>query len=150
MRNDGGLGVIEILFVIMLLGAMTVVALPQLERYMATRDLTHAARQLGGDIRLAQQFAITQDERFRLVYTAALSSAYTIQRSSDGTIVKQADLPATVTVTGSFAGIPVEFAATGAPVAGGEFCLTDGARILKVDVRPATGRVNISEVGACP
>lgn len=150
MRHEGGIGMIEILIVIMLLGLMTVVALPRLEGYMTARDVTHAARQLGGDVRATQQFAITQDERFRLVYTATPSPAYTIQRSSDGSVVRQADLPATITVIGSFVTTPLEFTPTGAPVASGEFCVTNGIMIRKIDVRPATGRVNVSDVSACP
>lgn len=150
VRDEAGIGLLEILFVIMLLGLMTVVALPQLERYMTARDVTHAARQLGGDVRATQQFAITQDERFRLVYNAGPNPAYTIQKSSDGSVVRQADLPATITVTGSFAATPIEFNPTGAPVASGEFCLTNGTLIRKVDVRPATGRVSVSEVSVCP
>ncbi|MBI2247869.1 MAG: hypothetical protein HYU65_08055 [Armatimonadetes bacterium] len=149
MSREDGIGVIEILFVIMVIGLLAVVSLPQLERYQAARDLRHSARQMSGDLRLAQQFAITQDERFRLVYVAAPSS-YTIQRSADSTVMKAADLPPSVTVTGSYAGTPVEFAATGAPSAPGEFCLSDGTQILKVDVQPATGRVQISEVVTCP
>ncbi|HET6780481.1 MAG TPA: hypothetical protein VFH67_00095 [bacterium] len=149
-RDETGIGLLEILFVIMLLGLTTVVALPQLERYMTARDVTHSARQLGGDVRATQQFAITQDERFRLVYTAVPSPAYTIQKSSDGSVVRQADLPVTITVTGSFATTPVEFTPTGAPVASGEFCLTNGTLIRRIDVRPATGRISVSEVSACP
>lgn len=149
-RDQAGIGLLEILFVIMLLGLMTVVALPQLEGYLSVRDVTHAARLLGGDLRATQQFAITQDERFRLVYTALPSSAYAIQRSSDGSVVRQVDLPATVTVTGSFSTTPIEFTPTGAPVASGEFCLTNGTLIRRIDVRPATGRVSVSEVSTCP
>jgi len=149
-RDEAGIGLLEILFVIMLLGLMTIVALPQLERYITARDVTHSARQLVGDVRATQQFAITQDERFRLVYTALPSPAYAIQKSSDGSVVRQVDLPTTVTVTGSFATTPVEFTPTGGPVASGEFCLTNGTLIRKIDVRPATGRVSVSEVSVCP
>jgi type II secretory pathway pseudopilin PulG len=150
MEHSRGIGVIEILVVIMVLGVMTVVALPQLERYMASRDLVHAARQLGGDLRLTQQYAITQDERFQLVYTTAPSSRYTIRKSSDSTLMKDADLPAGITITGSFASTPAEFTSTGAPSAAGQFCLSDGTLILRVDVQPATGRVQITEVVSCP
>lgn len=150
MRTQAGIGVIEIVFVIMLLGVLAVISLPSLVSYQANRDLRHAARQLSGDLRATQQFAITQDEKFALVYTAAPGPAYTIQKSSDSSVVRAADLPPSVTVTGSFAGTPAEFASTGAPAVGGEFCLTNGTLILKVDVQAATGRVQIAEVTTCP
>lgn len=150
MTREAGIGVIEILFVIVLIGVLAVIALPALVSYQASRDLRHAARQLNADLRLTQQFAITQDEKFRLVYTSAPASSYTIQKSADSTVVKSADLPPTITVTGSFVATPAEFAPTSAPIAAGEFCLSDGTATLKVDVQPATGRVQIAEVATCP
>lgn len=148
LRDDRGLTMIELLAALIFIAFLAVVALPRLEQYEASRNLKQAARQLGGDVRLAQQYAITQDEKFRLVYTAS-PSGYTIQKVSDSSVVKQADLPPGITVSGSLAGTPVEYGATGAPTASGQFCLSDGVTILKVDVQPATGRVGISEDSSC-
>lgn len=150
MRTEQGITIIEVVVAIILLGLLTVLTLPQLQRYAAGRDLRHVARYLSGDIRLTQQYAVTQHENFRLVYAAAPASGYTIRRVSDNAVIKEAELPETVAVTGAFASTPVEFSSTGAPAQAGAFCLGDGSGLLKVDVQPATGRVQISEVTSCP
>jgi len=149
MTRQEGFAILEVLLALAIMAALVIVALPNLQRYLAQRDLQQTARLLNADLRLAQQYAVTQGEPFRLQYTGA-AAQYTVVRASDGTVVKQVDLPATIMVTGPFAGTPVEFAATGAPTQGGWFCLSDGTSILEVDVQPATGRSQVTEVPACP
>lgn len=150
MSGDRGLGVIELVLALVILGLLAVITVPQVSRYQASRDLRHAARLLAGDLRLTQQYAVTQDENFRLVYSATPNSEYSIVRMSDSTVVRLTQLPETITVSGSFAATPVEFAPTGAPALAGEFCLTDGNNIIKVNVLVATGRVEQAEVTSCP
>ncbi len=151
MRNQDGFGLLELLLALAIMAILVAAALPNLQRYLAQRDLQQTARLLSTDLRLAQQYAVTQNEPYGLQYTSA-SAQYTLLRVSDGTVVKQVDLPATVVITSTFAGNRAEFAATGAPVQvqGGMFCLTDGTGVLKVDVQPATGRAQITEVPTCP
>lgn len=147
MNTVRGFGLIELLLVLALGAVLVVVALPHLQRYLAVRDLDQTARLLGADLRLTQQYAVTQDEPYRLEYAAP---QYSLRRISDGTASKIVDVPATVTVTTSFPSNRVDFTATGAPVQTGVFCLTDGTAILKIDVLPATGRAQITEVSTCP
>ncbi len=149
MKNQHGFGVLELLLALAIMAVLVVAALPNLQRYLAQRDLQQTARLLSTDLRLAQQYAVTQNEPYRLQYTSAAAN-YTLLRVSDATVVKQVDLPATVVITSTFAGDRAEFAATGAPVQTGMFCLTDGTDVLKVDVQPATGRAQITEVPTCP
>lgn len=149
MRTQDGFGVLELLLALAIMAILVVAALPNLQRYLAQRDLQQTARLLSTDLRLAQQYAVTQNEAYRLQYVGAAAN-YTLLRVSDGTVVKQVDLPATVVITNTFTGDRAEFAATGAPVQGGTFCLTDGTGALKVEVLPATGRVEITEAPTCP
>lgn len=149
MKNQDGFGLLELLLALAIMAILVAAALPNLQRYLAQRDLQQTARLLSADLRLAQQYAVTQNEAYRLQYTSA-SAQYTLLRVSDGTVVKQVDLPATVVITSTFSSDRAEFAATGAPVQSGMFCLTDGTGVLKVDVQPATGRAQISEVPTCP
>jgi Tfp pilus assembly protein FimT len=142
-----GWGVVEVLVALTVAAVLVVVGLPPLQRYLALRDLEHAARGLGADLRLTQQYAVTQHEAFRL---ASTPSGYAIIRASDGTVVKQVDIPATVTVTSTFVADTAEFAATGSPASAGSFCLTDGTNARKVEVLPATGSVSVQEVPSCP
>ncbi len=147
MRTERGFSILELLLVLAIGAILVVAALPHLQRYLAVRDLEHTARLLGADVRLTQQYAVTQDESYRLEYA---SPQYSLRRISDGTIVKVVDVPPTITVTTSFPSNRVDFTATGAPVQTGAFCLTDGSAILRVDVQPATGRTQITEVPTCP
>lgn len=147
MRTEQGFGILELLLVLAVGAILVVVALPHLQRYLALRDLEQTARLLGADLRLTQQYAVTQDEPYRLEYAAP---QYTLRRISDGTAAKIVDVPATVTVTTSFPSNRVDFTATGAPVQTGVFCLTDGIATLKIEVLPATGRTQITEVSTCP
>lgn len=150
MRADSGMGAIEIILAIVFLAMLAVISIPQVQRYQASRDLRHAARLIGGDMRLTQQYAVTQNENFRLVYVSSPTSNYTIQKVSDGSVVRSVDLPTTVTVTSTFVSNRVEFSSTGAPAASGAFCLTDGTTTMKVDIQPATGRLQLAEVTSCP
>lgn len=145
-----GIGVIEILIAVVLMGVMVVLLLPTLERYQKIRDLRHASRQLLADVRLTQQHAITLDENVRLAYAGGTPGSYTVEKVADGTDLKHVTLPASVAVGGSFASTALQFSATGAPAVPGEFCLTEGTQTLRLDVTAATGRARLSEVTTCP
>lgn len=146
-RGQAGLGVLEVLVALMVAAVLVVAGLPSLQRYLALRDVEHTARGLGVDLRLAQQYAVTQHEAFRLAFAPP---GYAIVRVSDGTAVKQVEVPASVTVTTTFPADTVEFSPTGAPSSAGSVCLTDGTVARRVDVLAATGRVSVQEVPSCP
>ncbi len=142
-----GMGVLEVLVALVVAAVLVVAGLPPLQRYLALRDLEQTARAMGADLRLTQQYAVTQHEAFRLAYTPP---RYAIVRASDGAVVKEVDVPPAVAVTSTFPSDTVEFSPTGAPAAAGRFCLTDGANARRVEVLPATGRVFVQEVPSCP
>ncbi|MDQ7843055.1 MAG: GspH/FimT family protein [Armatimonadota bacterium] len=144
-----GLGMLELLLALALGAAVVVLVLPSFARYQQVRDLRHAARQLLADVRLAQQHAQTLDANVRLVYAPGPPSRYTLEKA-DGSPLKQTEVPATVTVSGSYIATPLEFRPSGAPAAAGEFCLTEGTQILRLDVAAGTGRAQLSEVTSCP
>jgi Tfp pilus assembly protein FimT len=149
VKTEQGVSVLELVIALAIGGILTLVALPYLQRYMALRDMRQTARLLGADLRLTQQYAVTQNQTFRLQYTVA-SAQYTLLRISDGTVVKVVGVPSTVAITTTFPGNSADFTSTGAPVQTGTFCLTEGTSNMKVDAQPATGRVQIAEVAACP
>jgi len=145
-----GFGVLELLMAIAVGAIIVALVMPALERYQKVRDLRHASRQLLSDVRLAQQQAVTLDEQVRLIYTAGPPSRYSIEKL-DGSGLDHTDLPAAVTVTGSYTAAPLEFRASGAPVASGEFCLTEGTQWFRLDVNAGTGRAQLTEeAAACP
>ncbi len=149
MRSERGVSLLELIVALAIGGVLTLMALPYLQRYMALRDMRQTARLLGADLRLTQQYAVTQNQTFRLQYTAA-SAQYTLLRTSDATVFKVVAVPSTLAISTTFPSNLADFASTGAPVQSGTFCLTEGTSNMKVDVQPATGRVQIAEVAACP
>jgi type II secretory pathway pseudopilin PulG len=149
MKTEQGISVLEVMVALAIGAMLALVALPNLQRYMALRDLQQTARFLGADLRLTQQYAVTQGETFRLAYVAA-SAQYQLSRLSDGTVVKLVAVPSTVTITSTFPSAQADFSSAGAPAQSGMFCLTEGTATLKVDVLPATGRVQITETTPCP
>ena len=149
MKTEQGVSVLELVVALAIGGVLTLMALPYLQRYMALRDMRQTAQLLGADLRLTQQYAVTQNQTFRLQYTVA-SAQYTLVRTSDATVLKVVAVPSTLTITTTFPSNWADFTSTGAPVQSGTFCLTEGTSNMKVDVQPATGRVQIAEVAACP
>src|SRR2546429_2727167 len=122
-----------------------------MQKSSSRRDMLQGARQLAGDLRLTQQFAMTQGQNFKLVYAASSTSSYTIVKSSDSSVSKSFLLPSSLIMTSTFTGNTAEFAATGAPVQSGTFCLSAGVSTkMKVDVLAGTGRTTDQEVTTCP
>lgn len=144
-----GFGVLELLMAIAVGAIIVALVMPALERYQKVRDLRHVSRQLLSDVRLAQQQAVTLDEHVRLVYTAGPPSRYSIEKL-DGSGLKHAVVPVAVAVTGSYAATPLEFRSSGAPLAPGEFCLTEGTQWIRLDVSAGTGRAELAEAAGCP
>jgi prepilin-type N-terminal cleavage/methylation domain-containing protein len=145
LRSERGMTAIEILIVLILFGILTFVAVGRLTGYRSLLALQALARSLAGDVRLTQQQAVARDENYRLAVTAGTPGYYRIERVADSTAVKQVELPVDVTLTmAGFTSNTVEFAATGAPLVTGSFCLTNTTGYsVTVKVRPATGRSEI-------
>jgi len=151
MRTDEGFSFIEIVLAVAIMGILAVISLSSMQKYSSRRDMLQAARQLTGDLRLTQQFAMTQGQNFKLVYAASSTSSYTIVKSSDSSVSKSFLLPSSLTVTSTFTGNTAEFAATGVPVQSGTFCVSAGVSTkMKVDVLAGTGRTTDQEVTTCP
>ena len=98
MKTERGVSVLELIVALAIGGVLTLMALPYLQRYMALRDMRQTARLLGADLRLTQQYAVTQNQTFRLQYTAA-SAQYTLLRTSDATVFKVVAVPSSVAIT---------------------------------------------------
>src|SRR5207249_10116068 len=81
MRTDEEFSFIEIILAVAIMGILTVISLSSMQKYSSRRDMLQGARQLAGDLRLTQQFALTQGQNLRLVYAASATSSYTILKS---------------------------------------------------------------------
>src|SRR5438132_13599726 len=94
---------------------------------------------------------IPEHQTSTIAYTSTSTSSYTIVKSSDSSVSKSLLLPSSLTVTRTFTGDTAEFAATGAPVQSGTFCVSAGVSTkMKVDVLAGTGRTTDQEVTTCP
>jgi prepilin-type N-terminal cleavage/methylation domain-containing protein len=149
MRGRRGFAALELLIAIAVGALIVALAIPALERYQRLRDLRQSGRQLLAAVRLAQQQAATLDEDVRLVYTAGPPPRYAIERL-DGTGLYRSELPSGLMLSGSYAAVPLQFRPSGAPVAPGEFCLTEGTQWLRLDVSAGTGRAQLEEAASCP
>ena len=159
MRTDKGFSFIEVTIAVALMGILAVISLSSMKTYLARRDMLQGARQLAGDLRLTQQYAMTykeQDRSFRLAYSPTSTSSYTIRKvkDSDGSVIstlKDVQFPASLTVTSTFTGNTAQFTPTGAPTQNGTFCISAGvSTTMKVDVLAGTGRTTDQEVTTCP
>ena len=148
-RDARGFGAIELLIAIAVGALLVALVMPALGRYQRVRELRQISQQLLANVRFAQQQAITLDENVRLVYTAGPPERFSTE-TLDGGGLRHLDVPAAVAVSGSYAGTPLEFRASGAPIASGQYCLTEGTQWFRLDVSPGTGRAQLSEVAACP
>src|SRR2546428_3381257 len=130
-RADEAFSLIETILVVILMGMLSLIGLSSMSKFSARRNMLQGAGQLAGDLRLTQQFAVTQDQNFRLVYLPSSTSSYTIVKVSDGSVAKDVQIPTTLTVSlppcpptcAAFTGTIAEFVATGAPIQKGTFCV---------------------------
>jgi len=151
-RADEGFSLIETILVVILMGMLSLIGLSSMSKFSARRNMLQGAGQLAGDLRLTQQFAVTQDQNFRLVYVPSSTSSYTIVKVSDGSVSKDILLPSSLTVTSTFTGNIAEFSPKGAPTQKGTFCVSASgvSTIMKIDVLAGTGRTTTQEVTTCP
>lgn len=150
MAGERGITLIEVVIALVLIGLATIFVLPRLEGYRALVDLRRTAFAVAADLRVAQQLAVSRDANHRWVYASAPSPHYTVERVG-GSVVKDVDVPASVTVSADPAGLSPEFTPTGAPLVPGDICLADAAgNVYTISVQIATGRVALQEgVNGC-
>ena len=149
-RKARGMTAVELITVMVLLVILAAFAIPALSPVVLRQRLTGAAWQLGGDLRLARQRAVTERKRFRVCLTSCAisvpSGGYSIERE-DGGWVSETGVPnrlppdVTVTTTGT-----ATFATNGM-ASGGTFTVSSLIGSYQITVA-ATGRVKVCE-GTC-
>lgn len=145
-RRESGLVLVELLAVLVVMGILTMVAMPVL-RSFGPWPLRTAAQEMAGRMREARQTAMACGSDCHLV-VYEFSGRYRVDLPDGSTWVQ---LPQGVSYSGTnfaiFDGRPtVYFRYTGAPNKGGHVVLRDtrGER-LYVIVTPVTGRVRVSK-----
>ncbi len=90
MRKDAGFTLIELIIIIVIVGALTAIAVPNFMTYQSNFRLTGALSSLRGDLVGARMLAIKRFVQYRVVFS---SGGYLIQRgtSSSGAFISAAD-----------------------------------------------------------
>ncbi len=145
-----GATVVELITLVVLLAILVAIAIPNMSPVVLNFRLRGAAWQLGGDLRLARQRAVTLRKRFRVCVSSCAitvpTGAYSVERedgsfvSETGTAIK---LPQDVTVTAT---ATATFSISGA-AQGSTYTLTNVMGTYQVKVY-STGEVKVCQ-GSC-
>ncbi len=99
-RSEQGFTIMELVVVMTLALIIMGVALPNLLSWLPTYRLSAGARQVASDLQLARMKAISQNAKFRLIFSGA---TYTFEKDNGGTWGTESGpfgLPDGITVTG--------------------------------------------------
>ena len=145
-----GATVVELITLVVLLAILVAIAIPNMSPVVLNYRLRGAAWQLGGDLRLARQRAVTLRKRFRVCVSSCAitvpTGAYSVERedgsfvSETGTTIK---LPQDVTVSAT---ATTTFSINGG-ASGSTFTLTNIIGTYEVKVG-STGEVRVCQ-GTC-
>jgi Tfp pilus assembly protein FimT len=144
---------VELLTVVVLLVILAAFAIPSISPVVLRQRLSGAAWQLGGDLRLARQRAVTERKRFRVCVTSCAISvppgSYSIERD-DGTWVSDTGvavkLPQDVTVTSTWP--TATFSTNGMVTPSPTFTVSNIIGTYEIAIA-STGRVKVCQ-GTCP
>lgn len=149
-RDDGGFTLIEVLIVLLIIGLVSLMVIPSVNRLKGRRDLDRAARLLVADMTMVQQTAIAYGKTCRMEFYTGKHDKYIIYIPGENSTGK---LPAGITTcannfpTSNPGGFRLlSFNRRGAPNRGGTIGLAnEHGECLYIIVFPATGRIRISE-----
>lgn len=148
--SRNGFSIIELLFVMLLMGILLAVAVPLGERSVARYNLASAARQMAADIRMHQQVAISAEDTLSIYQIIFDLSKHGYQLQKNILIMKRITLPGTVQIANTnFPGQSnrLRFNIQGKPIdGGGTIILRDKVtgELYYVIIAAITGRVRIS------
>ncbi len=148
-RSERGVGFIELLISLVVVGILIAIAVPNLSGYRATSQMRAAAQQLVSDMRSAQQRAVAMNAVRTLVFVPA-SGAITGYEIRDGVTVEYSHtFPTEVDVQTTFPSRTITFTALGAvtdPGGSPTLCADNNAGLrIMVTITYATGRVTLAE-----
>ena len=149
-RCSGGVGLIHLLVVLALVGALSLVAAPSLSSALRHYVVRGAALQLYGELQNARVAATTENNRFRVGLVDGSTDAYFVHDDDSGDgVVDVGETERTGSLAADVARIsvtstgPVVFRPNGMAVGSERFTLTgDGGLTLQVHVSRG-GRVRI-------
>ncbi len=154
LRAEAGLGVIEMLVVLVVMAVLIQLSLPTLLGYRGQSAMQTAARQFASDVRAAQEHSIDNGTQNDLVFTtnAGAVTGYTVKQGT--TVLWSVTLSTQVHATSAWPGNDIAFSPLGSVVGPGAspaLCIdnTHGLQIT-VSLVLTTGRVALTNgTGPC-
>ena len=154
-KQSRGFTLIEMIIIIVIVGILAVVAVPQFSNTLQSKRLHDAVEKLNDDLNYVRDYAISQhtntwirfipvDERYRLFYGDTWATRTPLidhARTSSGWFYIYNMFPNVGIVSTSFANNRISFNWWGTPSEGGNVVLTNGTRNHTLTVEPETGYV---------
>lgn len=137
MKN--GFTLLEILTVLAVIAILSLISLPIYKQIQPTLNLDAQTKSLAGDLRYAQQLAVSEQKTYVVVFNL-IGSSYQIINLNSGQIIKAQVINQTVHLE-SITGLTdntAEFTVTGAAVESGIIVLTNNQNKEKtVEIKPS-------------
>jgi len=158
VAGEHGFTVLELVIVVTLIAALTMIVLPGLRGYATTSAMQTTARQFVSDLRTAQERAIGQGAQVDVAFTVSggAVTGYTVKQGSTvlWTVTFPSTFPSQVHATSSWPGNDIAFEATGAVTGPGStpaLCVDNTAGLTNtVSITLTTGRAALSSgTGTC-
>lgn len=151
-KGEKAFTLIELAFVVLILGIILGMVIPNLQEPIERFGVISTARQLESDIRSLQQMAISQEyPGFSIVLPTSATPAYSTYR--DSVTLKKTVLPVNITMTSNYPSIPphpptIYFGLKGLPNRGGTITIQGNKTGEKryVIIYNVTGRIRIDTV----
>ncbi len=88
--DQRGVNLIELMAVVAVAAIVTAIAVPTYVSYLPFLKIRSAARDLMSDLRYTRQQAVSENTKYRLIFSS--TTEYSIQRVSDSKVIKSVDL----------------------------------------------------------
>lgn len=136
---------VEVLVSLAIIVTLATISLPFIRRYQPNLKLDGVSRDLTSDLRLAQQYSISEQITYYIDISTS-TKKYMLYRTGSSTPVKTYNLPTEINfeAVSGFTGDRIAFNAYGAVSESGSIVLTTGLKSRTVNIKPS-GYVELAQ-----